>query len=819
MASAAALLAAHAVAGFWLVPRVIKNQVPKLGQAELARSTTIGDVSFNPYTLRLEAEDLRLAEADGTPIFAIGKLAVELRWRSLVQRAWNLAEISVIAPSARLAIAPDGKFNVAELLATLKRRPNDASTDTGLPRLIIGRFALGQGRVEVRDRRAGYAESFFPIEFALTNFSTLPEQNDTYIMSAESARGGRLRWKGEASMNPIRGSGELIVENASLPAVAVYLKRYIRATVETGQLAVTLPYRFSYSNGKLDASLAGAKLGLRDLALAREGSTRDPFVTLARLDVSDVSADLARREVMVGELRADGGKLTVRRDAKGEFNLTNLLVTPTAAATASAPSQADVIDTWKLAVKQVVFDQIAISAIDETVTPPLKVSTDKVQLRLQLATEQAGTNFNLTVADAAFSLANLALTSGVHRPFKLAQLGFTDGAVDLANRRASVGRLYAVGAQLQLTRDTGGQLNILRLLPKFGASSQPAASAAPSAVRAPWIAVAKSVELSKFGAEVEDQGTGVKVHVQDFAVKLEGAGSDLTHPVKFNVGLNLRDGGQMSAHGEVLLASGALDANVRVKQLALAPLQPLLGKYVKLKIAGGRLSAQGRLTSAVGRAKSASLRYVGGFDLADLVLNEEDGDLFVLWKNVGTDKLTASIAPDLLEIPELRVIEANAKLIIENDRSFNAARLLVRPDASTATVEAQPPAPVQTADEPFPVRIQRLRFQNGKLDFTDLSLRPQFTAKIYELNGVVTGLSSNRDSRSQIELDGRVDEFGLARVRGELNPFSPRDDTDMNVVFKNIDMVPTTPYSMKFAGYQVAEGRISLDLQYKVRNS
>ena len=116
------------------------------------------------------------------------------------------------------------------------------------------------------------------------------------------------------------------------------------------------------------------------------------------------------------------------------------------------------------------------------------------------------------------------------------------------------------------------------------------------------------------------------------------------------------------------------------------------------------------------------------------------------------------------------------------------------------------------------MRIRRLRIQNANLDFTDLSLRPQFSAKIYALNGVITGLSSKRDARSQIELDGRVDEFGLARIRGELNPFAPRNNTDINVVFKNVDMVSASPYSMKFAGYKVKEGKISLDLQYKVRN-
>jgi hypothetical protein len=815
VAGAAGLLVAYTVAGFWLVPLVIKNQVPKFGQTELARQATISEVSFNPYTLRLEAQDLRLAEADGAPLFAIGNLAVELQWRSLVRRAWSFAEIRITAPNASLAIAADGKFNLAELVATLERRPREVSTDASLPRLIIERFALEQGKVEMRDRRAGYANSFSPIDFALINFSTLPDQNDTHTFSADSASGGKLRWKGEASVNPIRGSGELTLENAPLRELAVYLKSYTRATLAAGQLAATLPYRFSYSDGKLEASLAGARLALRDLALAHEGGAGDSFATLTHLDASGMSADLARREATVDELRADGGKLTVRRDAKGELDLANLMVMAAGPAAAAGPPV--VINNWKLNVKQVAFDQVAISAVDETVSPPAKLSADKAQLHLQLAAEQAGADFKLTVADAAFSLADLTLASGAQTPFKLAQLGFTDGAVDLAARHVSLGRLYAEGGQLQLTRDRKGQLNILGMLPTFGAASQQNAAPAASA-GARWIAVAKSVELSKFGAEVEDQGSGVKVHVQDLAVKLDGAGSDLTQPVKFDAGLNLREGGQLSAHGRVVPASGAMDADVRVKQLELSPLQPLLGEYVKLKIAGGSVSAHGRLTAGAGGAKSARLRYVGGLDIAGLALNEESGEVFAAWKNVGADKLTATFAPNLLEIPELRVVEPDAKLIIENDRSFNAARLLVRPAASGATVEA-PPAPTQTADDPFPVRIQRLRFQNAKLDFSDLSLRPQFAAKIYELNGVVTGLSSNRDSRSQIELDGRVDEFGLVRIRGELNPFAPANNTDVNVVFKNVDMVPASPYSMKFAGYKIAEGKISLDLEYKVRNS
>jgi len=817
LAVMAGALAVYTLAGFWLVPALIRNQLPKWGQAELRRQASIGEVRFNPFTLRLEAADLKLSESDGTPLFALAGLAVEMQWRSIVRRAWSFADMRLTAPSATLLIAPDGRFNMAQLLDTLGHRPRDGTTDTSLPRVIVERFTLEQGKVEMHDRRAGYDNTFAPIDFSLSHFSTLPEQNDTHTLTAQSARGGQMRWKGTASVNPVLASGEVVLDNAALPELAVYLQPYTRARIAAGQLSATLPYTFAYADGQFEARLAGAKLSLRDLALAREGAT-DSFAGITRLDVSGIDVDLARRQATIDEVGADGGKLSVRRDAKGELDLAHLMIdTAGPAAAAKPPTNGVAVGNWRVAVKQVRFDQFEVGAIDETVNPPLKVSAGKVGLQLALAAQQTGAGFQLKVSDAALSLADLRVLSGAQAPLTIVQAGFTEGTVDVAARQASVGRLHAQGGHLQLVREKDGKLNVLELLPRAGAPAPAPAPRAPAAK--PWLAAAKVVELGQFGADITDRGAGVKVHVTDLALKLEGASTDLAKKVAFNAGLNVREGGQFAAQGSVVPGTGQLQADVRVKQLALAPLQPLLAQHLKLKIAGGNVSAQGRLAAGAGTAKSAALSYAGALNVAGLTLNETDGNQFASWKNVAADKFTASVSPHRLDIPELRIVGANAKLIIEDDRSFNALRLLVKPPGDAPTAAAAVPVKAAAADDPFPVRVRRVRFQDAKLDFTDLSLRPQFAAKIYELNGVVNGLSSSRQARSQVELDGRVDEFGLARIRGELNPFAPRNNTDLNVVFKNVDMVPASPYSMKFAGYRIAEGKISLDLQYKIRDS
>jgi hypothetical protein len=346
------------------------------------------------------------------------------------------------------------------------------------------------------------------------------------------------------------------------------------------------------------------------------------------------------------------------------------------------------------------------------------------------------------------------------------------------------------------------------------------AGAAPATEAKPWVASIKSVELSKFGARVDDDATGVKVNLQDFYLNVADVGTDLKQPLAFDGGVSLREGGQLTARGSLVPAGGVLDAEVALSGLALAPLQPVLDRYVKLKLDGGMVAAAGRLRTGAGGDDDPALRYQGSLEVADLALNELDNHRFAHWKSVRAEQLALTVGPGKLDVAELRVVEPSAIVLINADRSINAQRLLVaRPAPAAAVVPAAAPASaVAATGEAFPVRIRRMRFDNAKLDFTDLSLRPQFAARVVDLNGLVTGLSTRPGARAQIELDGRVDEYGLARIRGQLDPFALTEQTDVTLAFKNLDLVSASPYSMKFAGYKIAEGKVSLDLDYQVRH-
>lgn len=953
-AALAVAAALYAIGGFLAVPALLESKLPDFADKQLHRKASIGEVRLNPFTLRVELRDFSLSEADGRPILGFAGFVADLEWSSITRRAWHFAEVRLTEPKALLDIAPDGRINLAALVDDLTR-DSPREKEAGMPRLVIDALALERGRAEFTDRRAGYANTLAPVDVRFDNLSTLPQDKGPYTFSANTARGGVLRWKGEASMNPIAASGVVSAESLSLAELAAYTKPYTTAEVSGGKAGFELPYKAGYRDGRLEASISGATFRLDGLAVGAGGAA-EPFLALQTLRVDKLDADYARREISVGSIALDGGRATAMRDAKGALDVLGLVKLPAAATAPAASNPPGDVTPWKAKVGQIGLDNFALGFEDRAAGAPMAASIARVSVKAGLDA-QFGPAGRLAIGGLAIGLHQLSVGPKEATLLRLDEVILTGGEADLETRRAmvasvslrggqaklvrdkqgriglldrfaaapaaapapdvakaaadaapwklkigqiglddfalgyedmtatapltaSIGRISAkagldaefgpqsrlalsqvgVGVQrllagskgaplarldegllaggeadlgarqakaasvnlrggyVKLVRTKEGRINLLDLVPAAGTG---AASKPPGKAEAPWNERVASVALDKFTADIEDAESTVTLHAHEIGAKLTNASSDPKQPVGFEAGFALREGGRFSAKGRMVAAQSAVDADVKVEQLALKPMQPVLARYLRLKVADGTASAAGRVSTAPPGTKAPQLRYAGSFDVANLRLDEEDGELFAAWKNLGAEKLTLSFQPDRLEVPDLRVAGLNAKLLINADGTLNATRLLANPAAAPATSAAAPPAataPAETA-VPFPLLVRRVRVQDGTLEFADLSLRPPFGAKIHELNGVINGLSTNKATRSQLELDGRVDEFGLARIRGEMNPFAPRNNTDVSMVFRNVDLVSATPYAMKFAGYRIASGKISLDLNYTVRNS
>ena len=420
----------------------------------------------------------------------------------------------------------------------------------------------------------------------------------------------------------------------------------------------------------------------------------------------------------------------------------------------------------------------------------------------------------------------------VDRSLNLATLKLSGARIDLAAHEAVIAGMALAGGSVFAVLKPEGQIYLLEGIKALAAlgtkKKQAAAAAKDEAAGAPWRFRLEQMNVADLGLSLRDERftPALEIGFEKIALEVKGVTENLDTALPVRISLNVATGGRFEGEGEYTPAGPAVDFKLKLVDLALKPVEPLLASRTTLQVADGRLSAQGQARYG---GKGVIPGYRGDFSLRDLRLKEAgSGEEMLAWKNLATQQL--SVTPQGLDIGELRLNGLDTKLIIGKDKSINLMRLIKPATPATAAAPAAAVAPADVAPAPVPaaaapaaeavpfvVNIDRLRFFKGELDFGDLSLIFPFTTRIHGLRGSIGNLSSRPGAPGQLELDGDVDEFGLARAVGQVDLFNPTDNMDIKVIFRNVDMSRLTPYMATFAGRKIESGKLSLDLEYKIK--
>jgi hypothetical protein len=379
-----------------------------------------------------------------------------------------------------------------------------------------------------------------------------------------------------------------------------------------------------------------------------------------------------------------------------------------------------------------------------------------------------------------------------------------EGKFDLHERSISVGSVKLSGGGLNLVRQADGRLNLQSLLQSPPAEPGAIAETKDAAPDAPWHYSVGRIALANFRTGFRDQSVtpAAEILLQSIDVTVDNVSDNLKAAWPVRASLHARDGGDLVAEGKLVAEEPQADFQIKLSDLSLKPAQPYLGASTTLKIADGQLGGEGRLLY---NAKGAD--YQGGLALRNLVLTEGEHDnAFLRWKTLSTRKL--AVSSSRLAMADLVLDGLDTRLLIDADKSTNLSRLVRKPSGDAAKTES--PA------KPYEVAIDRLRITHGQLEFADNSLAMPFGTHIHNLHGSLDGLGTRRDTPGQVELDGEVDDYGLAHADGKIEFFKPTEYTDLKVTFRNIEMTRLTPYSATFAGRRIESGKLSLDLEYKI---
>jgi uncharacterized protein involved in outer membrane biogenesis len=836
----AVLAVAYTLAGFLLVPRLITTYVPRYVQEQLKRRAEIGEVRLNPLLFKLEIKHFRLQEADGRPLLGFDRLFVDFELSSLFRRAWTFAEIQLEAPRLDAALGRDGRFNVAELLDTIPRsEPAPRPAETAAPRMLLLHAVVRGGSLHFTDRSGDAPQTVAvePINVELRNITTLPERHGPYAISATLTDGGIVGWKGEVSLVPLGSTGRLEIRGFPLATAWRFVQEDLALAEPAGRMDADVNYQLAYRDGNTSLKVEGIEVTVAGLVLAQRG-VKAPLLALERIHLAGGRGDLISRELTVPEISLSRGRLAAGIARDGTVNWQSLVTTPPAAA--PAPTAARDARPWRLAVDKVRVEEVALSVTDQSRAAPLEVDVAGLTLGLSARLESGPAGLAGMVEDVGLKLARVAVREAAapKAPLvSLEEISVEGGRIDLGGRQVALSRVAVTGGTTTVVRAADGSLPLVAMVgpaavgkPVRAPAAAPARPA-PAATARPWTVALGKLDLAGHRLAIADRSVTpiVQIGIDGIKASARELRSDGKKPFPFDASFRVVQGGRFTVRGQVAPDGRAAEVTLTLARLALVPAQPYVARTAAVELRSGEVSTTGRLTYRAGRDR-ATITYTGSADVDRvLVVEAANGDPVVAWNSLHAETIRFGLAPDRLEIDQVRLAGLDGRLVIFQDKSINLARLMKAPPSSGAVADTptapsepttatatQPPAGGGQAAPGFPVLVERVRIDDSSMSFADLSLVLPFATRVHALNGVVAGVGTDPGTRATMKLDGRVDEFGQVKVDGALSAFQPKVFTDIAVVFRNVPMSTLTPYSATFAGRRIQAGTMNVDLEYKI---
>ena len=215
-------------------------------------------------------------------------------------------------------------------------------------------------------------------------------------------------------------------------------------------------------------------------------------------------------------------------------------------------------------------------------------------------------------------------------------------------------------------------------------------------------------------------------------------------------------------------------------------------------------------------------------------LSPTAGEELLAWRALdlrGLDLAMSPAAPPRLALDRVTLADFYASLVVTEQGELNlnewrGARRATpssapasAPDevaAAPAASAASVPPPAAPASSAWSLVLGGAELVNGRVDFADRFVRPNYNAALSALDGRLGPYRSDADAMAELTLTGRVAGTGHLALSGGLRPGAQPPVLDLRAQARDIELSPLSPYAGKYAGYGIERGKLAVDLRYRI---
>lgn len=316
--------------------------------------------------------------------------------------------------------------------------------------------------------------------------------------------------------------------------------------------------------------------------------------------------------------------------------------------------------------------------------------------------------------------------------------------------------------------------------------------------------------------------------------------------------------GKVDVRGELegFVAGAPTSAQVALllQDLPLHLLDPYLDDVVNIDVQKAQTSFKGDLRWER-RGAGASIALRGDAAIDDFRATSQAGDRgepqralamvrdgpagrqLLNWKTLSLRGIELAMAPGAatkVTVAETALSDFFARIVLDESGRLNlqdVARPTPAGVAASAPASAPAAAPVRvtiaspssSASSPAPiVHMGPISVVNGRVAYNDRFVKPNYNANLSELTGRLAAFSSEPPGPGQppqladLALKGRVEGTATLDISGKVNPLAKPLALDLQAKVRDLELPPLSPYAIKYSGYGIERGKMSVDLAYVV---
>ncbi|MBN1664209.1 MAG: DUF748 domain-containing protein [Deltaproteobacteria bacterium] len=364
--------------------------------------------------------------------------------------------------------------------------------------------------------------------------------------------------------------------------------------------------------------------------------------------------------------------------------------------------------------------------------------------------------------------------------------------------------------EIVVKRGKDGKINLLGILPKNDKKSTWKTRIDELVIHAAKVDFRDAVPPTPVGMLISP----LDVKMQNLSTKKGEAGT-------CDLSLILTDKrGAITAHGPVVIDPLKADLAIDIKDVTIRTFQSYFNEKVKINVTRGFLSSKGNVFLSMDGRGEPKATFEGVFFVSEFAsVDKAQADPFLNWKLLYFDGVHFGYNPFYLNIKGISMTDYYARIILRPDGKLNLQDILVEEGQKKKTDAGPVEKKSQTAkakEPPLKVNVGKVTLQGGTINFTDLFIKPNYSARMLNMSGSVLGLSSMESSRATVNMKGNLGYGSPIEITGKINPLIKDLFADIKLSFKTIELSPMTPYAAKFLGYPILKGKLTYDAAYLI---